>query len=60
MSDAVFTMTYTDGGVSRDYVLAAERLWEVIERADAKFCSPPGPEDHQRFERALKIATGKR
>lgn len=49
-----FTMTY-DG---KTYTYPAERLWEIIARADAKFCQPMQPEDHARFARAL--AKGKK
>ena len=57
-SDGSFEMTYTEGGVSRVFRYPGERLWEVIERADAKFCKPLTFEDEQRFKKAL--ATGAR
>lgn len=59
VSGPTFEMRYTDeSGEARVLHIAAERLWEAVERADAKFCRPMTPADAKRFQRALAIGRG--
>ena len=49
-----FRMTYTSSGVTQDYEYPADRLWEVVQRADKAFLRPETLEDRQRFAAILK------
>ena len=50
-------MTFCTGGVCKEYTFPAERLWEVVERADARFgCDDTTAEAALRFASAKRIA----
>ncbi len=50
---STFRMTYRKNGVTQDYEYPAERLWEVVQRADNAFLPPETWEDRGRFEGIL-------
>lgn len=47
-------LTYTVDGISREYEYPAERLDELIARAEAKFCQPETAADRERFRLVLQ------
>ena len=51
---STFRMTYTSSGVTQEYEYPADRLWEVVERADKAFLPPLTFDDGLRFRLLLQ------